>query len=55
MSRENAWKTPNATNHLAALVREWVGAPATVAVEELPNDLARLLLRVEESEHDHRD
>jgi hypothetical protein len=55
VSRNNAWKTPNATNHVAAVVREWVGAPATAGVEELPDDLARLLLRVEESEHGHRD
>jgi hypothetical protein len=55
VSRENAWKTPNATSHVAQLVRDWVGAPPAVAVETLPDDLARLLLRVEESEHRHRD
>lgn len=32
-----------------------MGALPTVAVEELPDELARLLLRVEESEHSHRD
>jgi hypothetical protein len=55
VSLENPWKTPNATSHIAELVREWIGAPPTVPVEELPDDLARLVLRVEESEHSHRD
>ena len=55
MSQGNAWKTANSASHLAEVVRGWVGAPPNVVVEELPDDLARLLLRVEESEHAHRD
>jgi len=55
VSGDHAWKTPNATQHVAQLVREWVGAPKAVAVEDLPDELARLVLRVEESEHSHRD
>jgi hypothetical protein len=55
VSPDGAWKTPNAVGHLTALVREWVGAPADIAVEELPDNLARLLLRLEEREHSHRD
>ncbi len=55
MTEETTWKTPQAASHVAAVVRGWIGAPPTVAVEDLPDDLARLLLRVEESEHAHRD
>lgn len=55
VSPENSWKTANVARHVAELVRGWVGAPATVSVEELPDGLARLLLRVEESELGHRD
>lgn len=55
MSEQNTWRTPQAASHVADLVRGWVGASSTVAVEDLPDHLARLLLRVEESEHVHRD
>jgi hypothetical protein len=55
VSPGDTWKTSNAASHLAEVVRGWVGAPPGVTVEELPDDLARLLLRVEESEHAHRD
>jgi hypothetical protein len=55
VSEETTWKTPQAASHVADVVRGWIGAPPTVVVEDLPDELARLLLRVEESEHDHRD
>jgi hypothetical protein len=55
VSEETTWKTPQAASHLADVVRGWVGAPPAVVVKDLPDDLARLLLRVEESEHAHRD
>jgi hypothetical protein len=55
VSRENDWKTPTAARHLADVVRSGVGAPPSAAVDELPDELARLLLRVEETEHAHRD
>src|ERR1700759_2853339 len=54
MSEETTWKTPRAASHVAGVVRDWLGAPPTVVGEDLPDDLARLLLRVEESEHAHR-
>ena len=55
VSPESTWRTPNAARHLTALVQEWVGAPSNLAVEELPDNLARLLLRLEERENSHRD
>ena len=55
VGEENTWRTPRAASHVADVVRGWVGAPPAVAVEDLPDDLARLLLRVEESEQAHRD
>ena len=43
--------------HLGRLVREWLGVPRTsgVALPELPERLARRVLRLEEREQPHRD
>jgi len=41
--------------HLATTVRAWLGSSATEDVPELPDALARRLLRVEEYERSHRD
>ena len=55
VTEENTWKTPHAASHVAEVVRGWVGAPRSAVIGDLPDELARLLLRVEESEHAHRD
>jgi hypothetical protein len=46
-----------ARNHVDAMVRTWLGVPATAPVDvpQLPESLARRLLRVEEYEDRHRD
>jgi hypothetical protein len=48
---------PETRRYLEETVRVWLGLPAGSAVEPpaLPDRLARLLLRLEEHEHDHRD
>ncbi len=45
------------TRYLDRTVRSWFGIPAgtDLPVQSLPDDLARLLLRVEEYDHPHRD
>lgn len=49
--------SPEARRYLDGTVRVWLGLPARASVEvpELPNRLARLLLRLEEYENVHRD
>jgi hypothetical protein len=48
---------PNVQQHLEQTVRTWIGIPANARqdVPQLPDRLARLLLRVEEHEQRHRD
>ncbi len=41
--------------HLDSAVRSWLGVGPDADAPELPGELARLLLRVEELEHSHRD
>jgi hypothetical protein len=49
--------SPEARRYLDETVRVWIGLPmgAGVEVPELPDRLARLLLRLEEFENTHRD
>ena len=48
-------ESPALRRHIDATVRAWLGVRAGVEVPTLPDELARLLLRVEELEHAHRD
>jgi hypothetical protein len=47
--------TGAAQEHLERLVRSWLGVGAATGVPELPEPLARRLLRLEEQESAHRD
>jgi hypothetical protein len=41
--------------HVDALTRAWLGIGRNQSIPQLPDDLARRLLRIEEHEHAHRD
>jgi hypothetical protein len=48
-------ESPSVREHLDATVRTWLGLRSGAPVPELPERLARRLLRVEEYEREHRD
>jgi hypothetical protein len=51
----HAVESPALRRHIDDSVRAWLGVRADVDVPALPEELARLVMRVEELEHSHRD